>query len=278
MRSLIAATLLLASSIALAGGPPPGGWPLPPKSSTVASVYDGDTVTLATGDKIRLRWVNTPELKPAEAYGVEAREAAVAFLTGEITLLLGSENPRDGYGRIVSGLQREDGGNLSIHLLELGLAHLFIIPPDDTDLTPFLEAQAKAQAAKRGIWSTDRYQGALHITSFHANAPGDDRENVNGEYLRVCNVTNEPVNVDGYRIAKSTGQSYTFPALTIPPGHTVKVFSGVGEHQTSPGEQLEIYLGSATPIWNNKSDRATIYDRFGKVIDARDHEVKSATP
>ena len=103
-------------SVAMAGGtPPPGGWPPPPASSTVASVYDGDTVTLTTGDKIRLRWVNTPELKPAEAYGIEAREAAASFLAGqEITLLLGSENPRDGYGRVVSGLMREDGQNLSL--------------------------------------------------------------------------------------------------------------------------------------------------------------------
>ena len=86
MRALLTA-LLFASPLALAGGgPPPGGWPLPPESSTVASVYDGDTVTLATGDKIRLRWVNTPELKPAEAYGIEARDAAKEFLTGEITL------------------------------------------------------------------------------------------------------------------------------------------------------------------------------------------------
>ncbi|MCO4743438.1 MAG: lamin tail domain-containing protein [Proteobacteria bacterium] len=279
MRSLLLG-LLIAAPLALAGGgPPEGGWPLPPASSTVASVYDGDTVTLTTGDKIRLRWVNTPELKPAEAYGIEGREAAEAFLAGhEITLLLGSENPRDGYGRIVSGLQRPDGGNLSIHLLELGLAHLFIIPPDDTDLTPFLEAQSKAKAANRGIWSTERYQGALHITSFHANAPGDDRENVNGEYLRVANVSNEPINVDGYKIGKSTGQTWTFPALTVPAGHTVKVHSGKGEHQGNPMEQLAIFLGSDTPIWNNKSDRATIYDRFGKVIDARPHNVKKATP
>lgn len=277
MRNLLL-TLLLATPLAHAGGQEPeGGWPLPPVSSPVASVYDGDTVTLVTGDKIRLRWVNTPELKPKEAYGVEAREAAEAYLTGEITLLLGSENPRDGYGRIVSGLQREDGGNLSIHLLELGLAHLFIIPPDDTDLTPFLEAQAKAKAANRGIWSTDRYQGDLHITSFHANAAGDDRENINGEYLRVANVSNDAVNVEGFKIAKATGQSYTFPALTIPAGHTVKVHSGEGEHQTNPGEQLEIYLGSTRPIWNNSSERATIYDRFGRVIDARVHEVKKYT-
>lgn len=276
MRSLprLAVPLaLLASSVVLAGGPPPGGWPLPPHEAVVASVYDGDTITLKTGDKVRLRWVNTPELKPAEAYGVEARAATEAFvLNRSVTLLLGSDNPRDSYGRIVSGLETSEG-NLSLHLLELGLAHLFVIPPDDTDLRPFLEAQARARKARRGIWSTDRYQGALHITSFHANAAGDDRANVNGEYLRIANVSTDPVNLDGYRVTRSTGQSWALPAMTIPAGHTFKLHSGAGENQTNPAEQLTVYLGSAEPIWGNDGDRCTLYDRFGKVVDAREHTV-----
>ena len=274
---MTALTLLLIT-LAQAAGPPPGGWPIPPAESKVASVYDGDTVTLATGDKIRLRWVNTPELRPAEPYGVEARAAAERFLAGQtVKLILDGPNPRDGYGRVLAGLETADG-NLSIHLLELGLGHLFIIPPEDTELKPFLEAQAKAKAAKRGIWSTDRYQGALHITSFHANAPGDDSENVNGEYLRVCNVTNEPVDLDGYKITKATGQSWTLPSVTVPAGHTFKLISGEGKNQANAAEQIEVYLGERTPVWNNKSDKATIFDRFGQVIDAREHSVAKATP
>ncbi|MBW1876890.1 MAG: lamin tail domain-containing protein [Deltaproteobacteria bacterium] len=270
--------LFLLTPLAFAAEPPPGGWPVPPAQSVVASVYDGDTVTLASGDKVRLRWVNTPELRPAEAYGVEAREAAKEFVSGkEVRLLLGSENPRDDYGRVVSGLETDEG-NLSIHLLELGLGHLFVIPPDDTDLVPFLEAQGRAQAANRGIWSTERYQGALHITSFHANAPGDDRQNVNGEYLRVTNVTAEPVNLDGFTIADRTGRSWTLPSLIVPAGHTVKLHSGVGGNQVSPDQQLTVHLGSNSPIWNNKYDRATLYDRFGRVVDAREHSVQKETP
>ena len=270
--------LLFVASLSLANEPPAGGWPPPPASATVASVYDGDTVTLDTNDKIRLRWVNTPELKPFEEYGPEAREATERFVQGKrVDLILGSENPRDGYGRVVAGLKTKDG-DLSIHLLELGVGHLFVIPPDDTDLTPFLEAQARAKEANRGIWSTQRYQGTMHITSFHANAPGDDRENVEGEYLRICNITGEPVNLDGYRLAKMTGKSWTLPAVVVPAGHTVKVHSSIGEHQANPGEQLTIYLGSSVPIWNNTKDRATLYDRFGRVVDVVDKEVDKPTP
>lgn len=263
--------LFVCLTLAEARPPPPEGWPPPPASSTVASVYDGDTVTLATGDRIRLRWVNTPELRPLEPYAIDARNAAEQFLAGkEVKLLLSGENPRDGYGRVVAGLQTEEG-NLSVHLLEKGLAHLFVIPPDDTDLTPFIEAQRRARAAKLGIWSTDSYQGTLHITSFHANARGDDRLNVNGEYVRVCNITTEPLNVEGYRVMDASGNSWTLPSLTIPPGHTATIHSGVGQHQANPSAQLQIFLGSDKPIWNNDGDKVTILDRFGRVVDAREH-------
>ncbi len=260
---------------AAAGADEPSKFPVPPKESTVASVYDGDTVTLATGDKVRLRWVNTPEIKPAEAYGLEARTATERFvLSRSVKLLLGSENPRDGYGRIVAGVATDEG-NLSLHLLELGLGHLFVIPPDDTDLSAMSAAQEAARAAKRGIWSTDRYQGALHITSFHANAAGDDHTNVNGEYLRICNLNTTPVDLDGYRITKATGESFAFPRATIPGGHTLELHSGQGEQRIDPKQQIELFLGSAVPIWSDDGDRATLYDRFGHVVDARDHSVSS---
>jgi len=268
--------LILLSMFALAGAPPPGGWPPAPQTARVVSVYDGDTFTLDTAgaDRVRLRWVNTPELRPAEKLGVEAKEAAERFVLNQEVRLLTGQEPRDGYGRILAGLETKEG-NLSVHLLKLGLGHLFVIPPDDTDFTEMLAAQKAAQAAGRGLWGLERYKDRkLHITSFHANAPGDDRENVNGEYLRVVNIHTEPVNVGGYRITKATGQSWEFPSMVIPVGHSVKVKSGQGGHQMDESKQLEIYLGEDFPIWNNKADTATIYDRFGVVQDMRLHAVK----
>jgi micrococcal nuclease len=242
-------------------------------SERVIDVYDGDTVTLSSGDKVRLRWVNTPELNPPESYAIEAREATRALVLNQTVSLVLGPSARDGYGRLIAGV-RQDEQDLSLHLATLGLAHVFVIPPDDTDLRPLLEAQAKARAARRGIWSDPRYQGKLHITSFHANAPGDDNKNINGEYLRVCNISNDPVDIQGFRITDLHGNAWVFPQAIIPPGHTIKVHSGRGVNQLDPAAQLSVYLGSTSPIWNNKRDKATIYDRFGKTVDARLHEVE----
>lgn len=257
-------------AMSLVSGPPV------PSEAVVASVYDGDTLTLSTGDKVRLRWVNTPELKPLEDYGPEARELTASLVLQKQVHLLTSGG-RDGYGRLLSGVEVE-GKNLSIALLEAGLGHLFLIPPDDTDLAPFIAAQEKARAARRGIWSTDRFQGALHITSFHANADGDDRENVNGEYLRVCNISAQPLDLAGYRIADISGKNWSFPDAIVPVGQTFKLHSGRGDNQLVPDAQLELFLGSADPIWNNGSDRATIYDRYGRVVDSREHHADHPNP
>ena len=61
--------------------------PAAPTKGRIVNVYDGDTMTLESGDKIRLRWVNTPELRPLEDYGIEDREAAKVLIMGQKRLL-----------------------------------------------------------------------------------------------------------------------------------------------------------------------------------------------
>lgn len=248
-----------------------------PATAVVVSVYDGDTVTLDTGDRVRLRWVNTPELKPHEDYGPEAKDFAASKVQGKSVTLLYGSSLRDGYGRLIAGIEVE-GQNLSMMLIEQGLGHLFIIPPDSTDMSEFIAAQEAARKARRGVWATARYQGSLHITSFHANADGDDRENVNGEYLRICNVSADSIDLAGYAIADISGNRWEFPQVVVPPGHTFKVHAGKGTNAVDKSSQLAVYLQNADPIWNNKLDRATIYDRYGRVVDARDHSVEQETP
>jgi len=245
-----------------------------PESARVVAVYDGDTFTLSTGQKVRLRGVNTPELRPKEAFGLEARDAAAAVMLNKKARLYYGAVKMDGYGRLIGSLQ-VDNVDIAEHLLENGLGHVFLIPPDDIESNRLLKAQARAKQSRRGIWSHKRYQGNLHITSFHANSPGNDNKNINGEYLRVCNISLETVNLKGYSITDISGRRYPFPDIDIPAGHTVKLHSGKGRHQKDPKKQLAVYLGSSRPIWNNDHDRATIYSPDNKVEDFRKHAPKS---
>lgn len=246
----------------------------PPATARVVSVYDGDTFTLDTGDRVRLRTVNTPELKPYEEMGDEARDAAQSFLINKQVTLIYGDPVRDHYGRLLAGAKVGDA-DLALYLVDRGLAHIFLVGPADGDIGPLLAAQAKARAAKLGIWKTDRFQGTLHITSFHANGRGDDRENLNGEYLRVCNITTEPLDLKGYKITDIQGNAWNLPAMTVPGGGSFEIHSGVGTNETDPTKPLVVYLGNDAPVWNNDKDRATLLDAAGKIQDVRDHEVKS---
>lgn len=264
---------LLVIPAALAQDPPAPVEAPPPDTATVLRVYDGDTLTIHTGDPVRLRWVNTPELRPLEPFAEEAREVAVTFVSGKQIMLAYANPLRDGYNRLIADIVVE-GRSLEAALLERGLAHVMLLPPVEDNLDHLFEAQKRARAARLGIWSTVDYQGTLHITSFHANGAGNDRADPNVEYLRVCNITEEPLSLRGYSITNARGQRFEFPDLTVPAGHTVKVHSGKGATQADPLRQLEIFLGSDHPIWNNSHDLATIRDAQGQVVDERLHEVQ----
>jgi len=210
-----------------------------------------------------------------EQYGIEARDAVAHLILNHEVQLGYGDVARDGYGRLIASVVVGET-DIAEYLLEQGLGHLFLIPPESVNETVLTEAQNRARSAHRGIWSTPRYRGSLHITSFHANARGDDWKNINGEYLRVCNVATDTIDLQGYSISDLSGHSWVFPELSIPVGYTVEIHSGRGDNQTDQSEQLELFLASDKPIWNNVRDRATIYDRQGVVVDARHHEPQHA--
>jgi endonuclease YncB( thermonuclease family) len=245
----------------------------PPEIATVLRVYDGDTLTIHTGDPVRLRWINTPEMRPLEPFAEEAREVAASFVAGKQILLAYADPIRDGYGRLIADVVI-DGVSLEAQLLARGLGHVMLIPPVEDDLDHLFEAQKLAREARLGIWSDGHYQGTLHITSFHANGAGNDRADPNVEYLRVCNITEEPLQLKGYSITNARNQRFSFPEVIVPAGHTVKVHSGKGVQLTDPHQQLEIFLGSDVPLWNNTHDLATIWDAMGQKVDWRLHEVQ----
>ncbi|MBN2799831.1 MAG: thermonuclease family protein [Deltaproteobacteria bacterium] len=277
--------ILLLTALAIAAGPgtPPPAQPAkahgpPPTHATVVKVYDGDTCTLDSGDKVRLAYVNTPELKPHEDFGPEAGDYTRGLiLDQEVQLVFSREDPRDGYGRLVAGVRLGEQ-DLALGLLERGLAHVYVIPPVEIDLAPLLAAEAQARAAHLGIWSLERYQGPLHITSFHADAKGNDMENVNGEYFRLANISGAPLDLSRYAIKDAGGSAWLLPAVTLPAGHTVKVMSGKGDNQADPTQQIAIYLGSDTPIWNNAGDLLQVLGPDKAVVDSREHRPSSPAP
>ncbi|OGQ80083.1 MAG: hypothetical protein A2289_21585 [Deltaproteobacteria bacterium RIFOXYA12_FULL_58_15] len=261
----------------------PGDGPTPlPTRGKVASVYDGDTFTLVDRDiNVRVQNVNTPEKQPLEDMALEARDLTKSLVLGpdkEVRLVFDENMAHDSYGRIVAQVLLPDGSDLAEHLLENGLGHLFVVGQADNpgDIPRLLAAQERARFAGHGIWALERYQANLNVTSFHANGNGSDVNYPNGEYFRFANITSKPLQLGGYTIENAAGRKFTLPNVEVRPGHTVQVFSGVGENRLEPSRTVKLYLGSEEPIWNNFGDVLTIKDSSGEVVTKSVHRPLSS--
>ncbi len=104
--------------------------------------------------------------------------------------------------------------------------------------------------------------GSLEITEAHADAAGDDADNLNDEYIVFKNTGNAPLDLSDWQLRDAAGHSYTVPrGTTLRPGEQVTVHSGSGENTTS-----DLYWNSGQPIWNNGGDTVIVVDTEGTTV------------
>lgn len=121
---------------------------------SISNVYDGDTLTLKNGDKVRLLQIDTPELNPAECYGVEAKQALIKLLGKSKITLRGdpvSDN-KDRYGRYLRYVF-VGKKNLNLELVKLGAAAPYFYQGERGKYaTKLLNAANRAKAQNLGLW------------------------------------------------------------------------------------------------------------------------------
>jgi len=141
-----------------AGAPVPA--PVAPRAGTmrtVVRVVDGDTVVLDGSEKVRLVGVNTPESvdprRPVQWYGKEASDWTRRLLQGRKVRVEHDVEPKDKYGRTLAYLWLEDGTFVNLRLVEDGFAFAYPYPPNVRYESAFRDAERRARAAGRGMWS-----------------------------------------------------------------------------------------------------------------------------
>lgn len=129
--------------------------PIAEASVSVVKIYDGDTITLASGEKVRLIQIDTPELSPAECFGQEAKAALVSLLSsgGQITL---KSDPKldkvDRYGRLLRYVFA-GSTNLNLKLIEIGAAAPYFYRGEKGQYSAqMLKAAQSAKAKSLGLW------------------------------------------------------------------------------------------------------------------------------
>lgn len=122
---------------------------------TISKVYDGDTVTLSTGERVRLLQVDSPELSPAECYAEEAKIALVGLLNlpGHLTLRADPKLDKvDRYDRLLRYVFIGKT-NINLKLVEIGAAAPYFYRGDKGQFSyQILKAAQNARAKSLGLW------------------------------------------------------------------------------------------------------------------------------
>ena len=144
----------------------------PPKyideSVRVNYVYDGDTLQLEDGRKIRLIGLDTPEVfsrhrhidNDIKAVGEKAKAALQQQLNRSdqrVSLAYGAQR-FDRYKRSLAHVFLANGENLQAWLIGQGYGVAFTTPPNDSMSDCYQKQETQAIEANRGIWKMSRYQ------------------------------------------------------------------------------------------------------------------------
>lgn len=137
--------------LAACGG---GGSPCGPTEGKVDRVIDGDTIVLASGEKIRYLLVDAPETTNGhnDCYGSNAAQFNTDLVLGKAVQLSYDVECTDMYGRLLAYVS-VDGQEVNSLMVQRGYACVLHIPPDGDDRADeFKMYQLEAKTANRGLW------------------------------------------------------------------------------------------------------------------------------
>ena len=152
MRLVLLGGALLAIALSLA---PFSGATTSASRGVVASVYDGDTLTLTNGQRIRLLQIDTPELGSGECYSRASRRTLLNLtpIGTRVTLEADARLDQvDRYGRLLRYVHR-GSVNVNVVLVRAGAAAPYFYGNDRGKYASRLLADAqRAKAERRGLW------------------------------------------------------------------------------------------------------------------------------
>jgi len=132
------------------------------EQATVAMHYDGDTLRLTDGRRVRLLGIDTPEMDHHRGAPQPLAERALARTQGLLppggpVRLTRDRQAQDRYGRELAHAFRPDGSSVEETLLREGLAVAFILPPNVALADCLLAAERAARSGRRGLWALAAY-------------------------------------------------------------------------------------------------------------------------
>lgn len=135
----------------------------------VVRAVDGDTLQLASGERLRLIGIDTPEMHESDKLyrdsqrsrqdiqaikdlGRRAYEFTKKLVEGKRVSLEFDAEKYDRYGRLLAYVYLKDGTFVNAKIIEEGYASLMTIPPNVKYAETFLNLYQEARRSRRGLW------------------------------------------------------------------------------------------------------------------------------
>jgi len=136
----------------------------------VERVVDGDTLKLASGERVRLIGIDTPELHASlkldrdaergqmdkatiQKLGLEAYKFTKKLVEGKRISLEFDVDKYDKYDRLLAYVYlKDDGTFVNAEIVKQGYASLLTIPPNVKYADTFRKLYQEARENKRGLW------------------------------------------------------------------------------------------------------------------------------
>ena len=234
--------------------------------AVVVAITDGDTIEVDwRGGRERLRLIGINSAERGECWADEAGRVLEALIpVGSDVGMTVDRSDRDEFERLLRYLWV---GSMSVNeeLVRRGAAISRRYPPDTAMAARLDAAQDEAESAERGQWAPDACgptaEAELVIDEVFWDAPGNDNENLNGEWIRISNAGDGLVDMTGWGIKdESASHRYRFPSgFVLSPGEAVTVYTGCGEDF----DRDLFWCQTGSAIWNNDGDTAFLTDPNG---------------
>ena len=246
------------------------------ETGRVLVVADGDTFRFVPDGQtdyvtVRLLGVNTPEIRGFNNVhrdtdmcgGAEATNLLKSVLApGTPVQLRSLDASSESMGRIQryafawNPLTEQFDIDVQAVVAHSGLAMWFTVKNEASLSSQYRVMIAQAQIEKRGIWNPlfcgpiEQPDANLSVI-VNWDAPGNDNENINGEFVIVRNIGDQEVDLSGWLLRDSSLTAwFYFPQGTfLAPNDYRIVRAGVGTNALP--NLRDLYMGSTTALFPN---------------------------
>jgi len=122
----------------------------------VKFVYDGDTILIDTGEKVRYLGIDTPEIghegKKSQFMAFAARNFNRQLVGDALVRLEFDREKKDHYGRTLAYVFLENGEMVNAAMIRKGYAHVLLKWPNFKYRSLLLAYQREAMRKRIGIW------------------------------------------------------------------------------------------------------------------------------